>query len=56
MYEQVICQEHGITQEGQFEGSSDLQMERLDVYFNEATGGRYVPRCILMDLVRCWGT
>ena len=48
---QVICQEHGISQEGQFEGTSDLQMERLDVYFNEAHGGRYVPRCVLMDLV-----
>ena len=24
--------------------------ERINVYFNEATGGRYVPRAILMDL------
>ena len=31
---------------------SDLQLEleRVNVYFNEATGGRYVPRVILMDL------
>ena len=28
----------------------DLQLERINVYFNEATGGRYVPRAILMDL------
>jgi tubulin beta len=27
-----------------------LQLERINVYFNEATGGRYVPRAILMDL------
>merc|ERR1711908_129777 len=26
------------------------QLERINVYFNEATGGRYVPRAILMDL------
>jgi hypothetical protein len=31
-------------------GDSDLQLERINVYFNEATGGRYVPRAILMDL------
>merc|ERR1711991_891415 len=24
--------------------------ERINVYFNEATSGRYVPRAILMDL------
>jgi len=24
--------------------------ERINVYFNEATGGRYVPRAVLMDL------
>ena len=27
-----------------------MQLERVNVYFNEATGGRYVPRVILMDL------
>jgi tubulin beta len=27
-----------------------LQLERINVYYNEATGGRYVPRAILMDL------
>ena len=31
-------------------GDSDLQLERINVYYNEATGGRYVPRAILMDL------
>merc|ERR1712217_33439 len=27
-----------------------LQLERINVYYNEATGGRYVPRAVLMDL------
>ena len=35
---------------GTYQGDSDLQLERINVYFNEATGGRYVPRAILMDL------
>ena len=30
--------------------AGDLQLERINVYYNEATGGRYVPRAILMDL------
>ena len=33
-----------------YHGDSDLQLERINVYFNEATGGRYVPRSILVDL------
>ena len=28
----------------------DLQLERINVYFNEATGGKYVPRAVLVDL------
>lgn len=26
---------------GTYHGDSDLQLERINVYFNEATGGRY---------------
>ena len=47
---QVICDEHGIDPTGTYHGDSDLQLERINVYFNEASGGRYVPRAILMDL------
>eukprot|EP00386_Alphamonas_edax_P008038 GDKI01026491.1.p1 GENE.GDKI01026491.1~~GDKI01026491.1.p1 ORF type:complete len:442 (+),score=93.53 GDKI01026491.1:230-1555(+) len=47
---EVISDEHGITPQGQFAGESDLQLERLNVYYNEATGGRYVPRAVLVDL------
>ncbi len=36
----------------QYCGESDLQLERINVYYNEATGGRYVPRAVLLDLVR----
>jgi len=47
---EVICGEHGIGTKGDYEGEEDNQLERINVYFNEATGGRYVPRSILMDL------
>ncbi|XP_028392739.1 tubulin beta chain-like [Dendronephthya gigantea] len=45
-----ICVEHGIDPTGAYNGDSDLQLQRIDVYFNEATGGKYVPRGILVDL------
>jgi hypothetical protein len=47
---EVISDEHGIDPTGTYPGGSDLQLERINVYYNEATGGRYVPRAILMDL------
>ena len=49
---EVICDEHGIDATGKYNGdpSSDLQLERINVYYNEASGGRYVPRAVLMDL------
>eukprot|EP00761_Pharyngomonas_kirbyi_P010665 gb/GECH01010686.1/.p1 GENE.gb/GECH01010686.1/~~gb/GECH01010686.1/.p1 ORF type:complete len:457 (+),score=106.65 gb/GECH01010686.1/:1-1371(+) len=47
---EVISDEHGIDPTGAYDGDSDLQLERINVYYNEATGGRYVPRSILMDL------
>ncbi|RYR41252.1 hypothetical protein Ahy_A08g037654 [Arachis hypogaea] len=49
---EVICDEHGIDPTGKYNGqaSSDIQLERINVYYNEASGGRYVPRAVLMDL------
>jgi tubulin beta len=47
---EVVSDEHGIDPTGTYCGDSDLQLERINVYYNEATGGRYVPRAVLMDL------
>ena len=33
-----------------YNGNSDLQLERMNVYFNEASGNKYVPRAVLVDL------
>jgi hypothetical protein len=46
----LVCSRSGVDPTGTYHGDSDLQLERINVYFNEATGGRYVPRAILMDL------
>ncbi|KAH7721753.1 beta-tubulin [Aphelenchoides avenae] len=47
---EVISDEHGIEPTGAYNGDSDLQLERINVYYNEASGGKYVPRAVLVDL------
>ncbi|KAJ8248961.1 hypothetical protein GJAV_G00229660 [Gymnothorax javanicus] len=47
---EVISDEHGIDPTGNYIGDSDLQLERISVYYNEASSTRYVPRAILVDL------
>lgn len=39
---EVITGEHGINATGIYEGDSNLQLERLNVYFNEAHGKRKI--------------
>jgi len=47
---EVISDEHGIDPTGSYIGDSNLQLERVNVYFNEASEGKYVPRAVLADL------
>ncbi|KAG7321915.1 hypothetical protein KOW79_014773 [Hemibagrus wyckioides] len=47
---EVISDEHGIDPTGSYHGDSDLQLERINVYYNAASGGKYVPRAVLVDL------
>ena len=45
-----MCGEHGIAENGAYVGENSIQLERINVYFNEGVGGRYVPRAVLTDL------
>lgn len=53
---EVISGEHGIDTNGNYVGNSDLQLERISVYYNEAQSSclrsetKYVPRSVLLDL------
>ena len=48
---EVISDEHGIDQTGHYIGDKEQQLERINVYYNEAgTNQVYVPRAILVDL------
>jgi hypothetical protein len=44
-FAQVVCDEHGVDPTGTYHGDSDLQLERINVYFNEATGGAWGGPC-----------
>ncbi|EFA76532.1 beta tubulin [Heterostelium album PN500] len=52
---EVISQEHGIQPDGTHKATNDahlskLQLERINVYYNEARDKKYVPRAVLVDL------
>ena len=48
---QTISEEHGIQPDGSYHGDSEaLQLDRVDVYYNEISKGRYIPRAVLVDL------
>ncbi|KAI7773999.1 hypothetical protein LA080_009480 [Diaporthe eres] len=49
-FRQTISGEHGLDSNGVYNGTSELQLERMNVYFNEASGNKYVPRAVLVDL------
>ena len=46
---ETIVGEHGIAADGTYEGHNDQELERSDVYFQEASGGKYVPRAVLVS-------
>jgi tubulin beta len=47
---EVIYNEHDIHATGRYAGDSNLHLERTNVYYNDASGGRFVPHTVLMDL------
>jgi tubulin beta len=46
----VTCDEHGIGGGGEYCGDDDGQLDRINTFYHEASGGKYVPRAVLMDL------
>ncbi|XP_062557289.1 tubulin beta chain-like isoform X2 [Armigeres subalbatus] len=47
---EIISDEHGIDPTGHYHGDNDLQLDRIDVYYTEVNGNKYVPRAVLVDL------
>ncbi|KAJ2146402.1 Tubulin beta-2 chain [Coemansia sp. RSA 678] len=50
---ETLAAEHSIGLNGVWEGKPELkntQLDRIDVYFNQAANSRYVPRAVVVDL------
>ncbi|KAL8823757.1 MAG: hypothetical protein Q9191_005576 [Dirinaria sp. TL-2023a] len=47
---QQLCQEHGISQDGNLEEFATEGGDRKDVFFYQSDDTRYIPRAILLDL------
>ncbi|XP_031992112.1 tubulin beta-8 chain-like [Hylobates moloch] len=47
---EVISVERAIDSAGTYRGDRDLLLKRVDVYYSETSGSRYVPRAVLGDL------
>lgn len=45
---EIISEEHGIDQLGMYRGTSDLQLDRLNVYYNEGTGNNFIIIAIII--------
>jgi tubulin beta len=43
----VLCDEHGIR------GDNDAQLDRINSFYHEASGGKYVPRAMFFDFEPC---
>lgn len=49
---EVISDEHGIDPTGTYHGDSDLQLERINVYYNEATGEKTSVKIVFYSKVQ----
>ena len=50
-FQEALCDEHGIGGDGEyFGGNNDSQLGRINVFYYEASGGKYVPRAVIFDL------
>ena len=47
---EAVSDEHGIEHDDVYRGTNELQLERINVYYNEVGSNKYVPRAILVDL------
>jgi hypothetical protein len=40
---------HGICGDGEYCGDNDAQLGRINVFYHEAAGGKYVPRTVFFE-------
>jgi tubulin beta len=47
---EVVCDEGGIGGDVEYCGGNEEQLGRINMLYDEALGGEYVPRAVLFDL------
>jgi tubulin beta len=47
---EVVCDKHGISGSGEYCGNNDAHFGRINVFYHEALGCKYVPCAVLFDL------
>ena len=47
---EIVCYENGIGGSGEYFGDYEAQLDRINVFYHEALGGKYVPCAVLFDL------
>jgi tubulin beta len=45
----VSCDEHGKGGDGEYCGDNDAQLDRINLFYSEASGGINVPRAVFFD-------
>jgi tubulin beta len=48
-FQVVLCDENGIGGDGEYCGDNDAQLDRTNVFYHEASGGKYVPRAVFFE-------
>jgi hypothetical protein len=43
----VVCDKYGIGGGGEYCGGNEAQLHRINMFYHEASGGKYVPRAFL---------
>ena len=52
--QEAPCDKQGIGGDGEYSGNdNDAQLARINVFYYEASGGKYVPRAVFFDLEPC---
>ena len=45
----VLCDENGISGDGEYCGDNDAQLDRINVLYHEVPGGKYVTRVVFFE-------
>jgi tubulin beta len=46
----MLCDEHGIGGDCEYCGGNDAQLDRINVFYYEASGGKYITNAVFFDL------